>query len=65
MVAGSRRAFERQPQNQRVLLRIAVVRGSLAHRALFAVGATLFLMTLVMNLTSYKLAARLRRRGGR
>jgi phosphate transport system permease protein len=39
--------------------------GSLAHRALFAVGATLFLMTLVMNLTSYHLARRLRRRGGR
>jgi phosphate transport system permease protein len=36
--------------------------GSLAHRALFAVGASLFLMTLVMNLVSYKMASRLRKR---
>jgi phosphate transport system permease protein len=36
--------------------------GSLAHRALFAVGATLFLMTLVMNLVSYRMARRLRTR---
>ena len=36
--------------------------GSLAHRALFAVGATLFLMTLAMNLVSYRLASRLRSR---
>lgn len=36
--------------------------GSLAHRALFAVGATLFLMTLVMNLVSYRMASRLRKR---
>jgi phosphate transport system permease protein len=37
--------------------------GSLAHRALFAVGAMLFLMTLAMNLVSYKMASRLRKRG--
>jgi phosphate transport system permease protein len=36
--------------------------GSLAHRALFAVGAVLFVMTLVMNLMSVRLASRLRLR---
>jgi phosphate transport system permease protein len=39
-----------------------VAYGSLAHRALFAVGATLFLMTLAMNLVSYRMARRLRAR---
>jgi phosphate transport system permease protein len=38
--------------------------GSLAHRALFAVGATLFVMTLAMNLVSYRMARRIRRRSG-
>jgi len=41
-----------------------VAYGSLAHRALFAVGATLFLMTLAMNLMSYRMARRMRARGG-
>ena len=36
--------------------------GSLAHRALFAVGSTLFVMTLAMNLLSVRMSRRVRRR---
>ncbi len=35
--------------------------GSLEYRTIFAVGAMLFFMTLVMNLLSYRMASRLRR----
>jgi phosphate transport system permease protein len=37
--------------------------GTLEYRTIFAVGSMLFLMTLAMNLLSYRLSRRLRRRG--
>lgn len=42
-----------------------VPNGTLEYRTIFAVGSTLFLMTLVMNLLSYRLSRKLRQRGGR
>ena len=38
--------------------------GTLEYRTIFAVGSMLFLMTLVMNLLSYRLSRKLRRGGG-
>jgi phosphate transport system permease protein len=37
--------------------------GSIEYRSIFAVGSLLFLMTLAMNLMSYRLASKLRKRG--
>ena len=42
-----------------------VPNGTLEYRTIFAVGSMLFLMTLVMNLLSYRLSRKLRQRGGR
>jgi phosphate transport system permease protein len=42
-----------------------VPNGTIEYRTIFAVGSMLFLMTLVMNLLSYRLARKLRQRGGR
>lgn len=39
-----------------------VAHGTLEFRTLFAVGSTLFLMTMVMNVLSYRLASRMRRK---
>lgn len=39
--------------------------GTLEYRTIFAVGSMLFLMTLAMNLMSYRLARKLRKRGMR
>jgi phosphate transport system permease protein len=42
-----------------------VPNGTLEYRTIFAVGSMLFLMTLAMNLLSYRLSRKLRRRGAR
>lgn len=42
-----------------------VPNGTIEYRTIFAVGSMLFLMTLAMNLLSYRLARKIRRRGGR
>lgn len=42
-----------------------VPNGTLEYRTIFAVGSMLFLMTLAMNLLSYRLARKIRQRGGR
>lgn len=42
-----------------------VPNGTLEYRTIFAVGSMLFLMTLAMNLLSYRLSRKLRQRGNR
>lgn len=42
-----------------------VPNGTIEYRTIFAVGIMLFLMTLAMNLLSYRLARKIRQRGGR
>lgn len=42
-----------------------VPNGTLEYRTIFAVGSMLFVMTLAMNLLSYRLSRKLRQRGGR